>query len=221
MKFILNSSIHTLPTMNNLKQWKKASSDRCHLCKNKDSTFHCLSGCKVALDQERYTWRHDNIVRYIVDCVDTDKYTVYSDLPGFRTANGGSIPATMCVTLQKPDVVIVDETKKEVHMFELTVNWESLCDKNNSYKNDKYAHFLTDITTHKPSRTAFEIGVRGHISKENMLRLQQIHKFTKKSLKLKTFTNNLSALAVNSSFFIFTCRKQPVWSQIDFLSPPY
>ena len=53
--------------------------------------------------------------------MDKDKFTVYSDIPGFITTNGGSIPATMCVTLEKPDVVIVDDTKKKVHMFELTV----------------------------------------------------------------------------------------------------
>ena len=43
--------------------------------------------------------------------------------------------------------------------FELTVNWETLCDKHNKYKNDKYTHFLTDITRQTPNRTAFEGGV--------------------------------------------------------------
>ena len=161
------------------------------------------------------------MIRYIVECVEKDKFTVYSDKPGFRTANGGSIPATMCVTLQKPDVVILDDIKKEVHMFKLTVNWETLCDKNNKYKNDRYAHFLTDITTHTPSRTAFEVGGRGQISKDKMQRLQQIHKFTKQAKKLITFNNNLSAFAVNYSYFISTCRKQPVWSQTDYLGPPF
>ena len=221
MKFILNSNIHTLPTMNNLKQWKKASSDKCHLCKNRDSTLHCLSGCKVSLDQKRYTWRHDNLIRYIVECVDTARFTVYSDIPGFQTPNGGSIPAAMCVTLLKPDVVIVDEKLRKVHMFELTVNWESNCLKNNRYKMDKYAHFLTDITTYTPSITAFEVGVRGHISDDNMKRLHKLHRFVKKTIKLKTFTNNLSSLAVNSSFFIYTCRKNPVWSQTEYLGPPF
>ena len=115
--------------------------------------------------------------------VDKDKYTVYSDTPGFWTANGGSIPATLCVTLHTPDMAIVDDTKNEVHMFELTFTWKTLCDKNNKYKNDRYAHFLTDMTTYKPSRTAFEEGVTGQISKDNMQRLQQIHKFTKEKEK--------------------------------------
>ena len=98
-------------------------------------------------------------------------------------------------------------------MFELTVNWESNCLKNNGYKMDKYAHFLTDITTYIPSITAFDVGVRGHISNDNMKRWHELQKIVKKTIKLETFTNNLSSLAVNSSFFIYTCRKNPVWSQ--------
>ena len=221
MKFILNSNIHTLPTMNNLKLWSKASSDKCHLCGNRDNTHHCLSNCKVSLDQKRYTWRHDNLIRYIVDSVDTDRFTVFSDIPGFQTPNGGSIPASMAITTLKPDVVIVDENSKKVNMFELTVNWESNSEKNNTYKSNKYAHFLSDITTHSPTITPFEVGVRGHISKDNLERIRNLHYHMKKSIKLKTFTNNLSALAINSSFYIFTCRKEPSWSQKDYLSPPF
>ena len=221
MKFILNSSIHTLPTMNNLKLWSKTFSDRCHLCGNRDGTFHCLSNCKVSLDQKRYTWRHDNLIRYIVDSIDRDRFTVFSDIPGFQTPNGGSVPASMTVTTLKPDVVIVDTKQKKVDMFELTVNWESNSVKNNIYNSDKYAHFVKDITTHKASVTAFEVGVRGQISKENMSRLHSLHTFTKKNIKFKTFTNNLSALAVNSSYFIYTCRKQPMWNQTDYLGPPF
>jgi hypothetical protein len=48
---------------------------------------------------------------------------------------------------------------------------------------DKYAHFLTDITTYTPSITAFEVGVRGHISKDNFNRLREIHRFVKKTIK--------------------------------------
>ena len=67
MKFLLNSFINTLPTQDNLKLWSKTFSDKCHLCKNKDSSLHCLNGCKIALRQGRFTWRHDNIITYIVN----------------------------------------------------------------------------------------------------------------------------------------------------------
>ena len=95
MKFLLNATINTLPTAANLKRWKKSSSDLCKLCKRRETTNHVLNGCKVSLDTGRFTWRHNCIVNYIVNSVDS-KYTVYSDLPGHTAAGGGSIPPEMC-----------------------------------------------------------------------------------------------------------------------------
>ena len=88
-----------------------------YTCNNRDSTTHCLIGCKVSINQGRFTWRHTNIVNYIVQSVDTYKYKVYSDLPGHGTFNGGSLPLSMVVTNLKPDIVIVDENKKEEKIF--------------------------------------------------------------------------------------------------------
>ena len=92
MNFMLNSFTNTLPTQDNLKHWGKNISEKYHLCKNRDSTLHCLNGCKLALDQGRYTWRHNNIIIYIVKNVDTSKCKVHSDIAGYQTSNGGSLP---------------------------------------------------------------------------------------------------------------------------------
>ena len=75
-KFLLNATIHTLPTINNLKLWNKSVSDQCLLCKNRDSTLHTLNGCKVMLDQGRFTYRHDNILNYIVSKLEKNLYKV-------------------------------------------------------------------------------------------------------------------------------------------------
>jgi hypothetical protein len=173
-KFLLNSIIHTLPTMNNLKLWNKCVSDQCLLCKNRDSTLHTLNGCKVMLDQGRYTYRHDNIVNFIVSKIDTQLYKVYSDTHGLQTTNGGTIPATMTVTALKPDIVIVNEKSKTVEIFELTVPFETNIKARNKFKTDKYAHFATDIKTYKATITAFVVGSRGYLTKENEQRLKKI-----------------------------------------------
>ena len=149
MKFILNSSIHTLPTINNLKLWNKTFSDQCGLCGNRDSTHHCLSNCKVSLNQKRYTWRHDNLIKYIVDSVDISKFSVFSDIPGFQTTNGGSLPADMAVTTLKPDVVLLDHKEKTVHLFQLTVNWKS----NSKKKNIKIRQICTFYHGHHQIQT--------------------------------------------------------------------
>ena len=58
LKFLANAHIDTLPTAANLKRWKKSSSDKCKLCKGRQTTAHCLNICKVAMETGRWTLRH-------------------------------------------------------------------------------------------------------------------------------------------------------------------
>ena len=59
-------------------------------------------------------------INFIVNSVDP-KYKVFSDLPACEAAGGGTIPADLCVTNLKPDIVIIDNEKKILHIFELTI----------------------------------------------------------------------------------------------------
>ena len=80
MKFLLNACLDTLPKKTNLLQWGKTTSDMCKLCldanqdlqgRRKETTHNTLNGCKVSLNQQRYTyvntWRHNNILKYICE----------------------------------------------------------------------------------------------------------------------------------------------------------
>ena len=78
LKFMLNACIDTLPTPANLKRWKYGASDKCKLCGNKGTTNHILNCCAVMLKTDRYTWRHNNLINFIVTNVDKSKFKVYS-----------------------------------------------------------------------------------------------------------------------------------------------
>ena len=56
------------------------------------------------------TWRHDSVLSYIVSTVDPT-LTVSSDIPGHTAPAGGSIPPQLCVTVQKPEKVIINKEK--------------------------------------------------------------------------------------------------------------
>ena len=114
MKFLSNAAIDTLPTAANLQRWKKSPSDKCKLCLGCQTTDHCLNICKVGLDTGRWTWRHNNVLKYIIDSLDTTKFLVFSDLPGLEAAGGGTIPPEICVTNLKPDIVILDKKKEGI-----------------------------------------------------------------------------------------------------------
>ena len=105
MKFLMNAAIDTLPTTANLFKWKKTTSNKCKLCKSIQTTRHILNICKFSLENGKFLWRHNNIVNYVLQCLDQTKFTIYSDLPG-HTVGAGSIPPEICITTQKPDIVI-------------------------------------------------------------------------------------------------------------------
>ena len=220
MKFLLNAAIDTLPTNANLFKWNKRTNDKCVLCKCRETTSHILNGCKVSLEMGKYLWRHNTIINYLVQSVDTSKFKVFSDLPD-HTVDGGSIPADICITAQKPDLVIIDEKSNMIHIFELTVPIEHCIEDRHKQKSNKYAHFLTDIQHMNTFVTCFEIGSRGYVSTRNQNSLNTLHKFMKPGLKLKKFKQNISALSGYSSYHIFLCRKDPVWTSPNYILPTF
>ena len=72
LKFALNAGIKNLPTLDNLKRWGKRVNNRCPFCGNIQTLLHVLSNCSVALDQGRYTWRHNSVLLSIVTILHND-----------------------------------------------------------------------------------------------------------------------------------------------------
>ena len=54
-----------------------------------------------------------------------DEITLFADLPGHQI-NGGSIPADIVSTSQRPDRVIINRKTKEISLFELSVSFEKM-----------------------------------------------------------------------------------------------
>ena len=103
------------------------------------------------------------------------------------------------ITGQKPDIVIINEKKKEAHLFELTVPFTTRIKESNELKTDRYDHFLTDINSDYTSTvTAFECCSRGLVTKENKDSFRKLHKFTDRSTPLKTFIKNIYYISIPS-----------------------
>ncbi|KAI8494325.1 hypothetical protein Bbelb_280850 [Branchiostoma belcheri] len=69
LSFAVHTSIHTLPTFCNLATWGKRSSDRCKLCGNRETLHHVLNHYSVSLQQGRYTFPHNRILKHIMDSI--------------------------------------------------------------------------------------------------------------------------------------------------------
>ena len=221
MKWLLNASINTLPSKANLRQWGKVTNDKC-FCSKKQTLNHILNGCKTALEQGRFTWRHDSILNYIANCLDMKNFSCYVDLEGHQTPAGGTLPPEVIVSTLKPDIVIIDNKNKQVKIFELTVPGENRISEAHRLKTEKYQHFSSDIKSHTATVLPFEIGSHtGFISRENIKTLHTLHKHCKKDIKLKQFMKNISSISVISSYFIFNCRNEREWGKASYILSPF
>ena len=77
----------------------------------------------------------------------------------------------------------------------------------------KDEHFITDITNMDVSFYPLAIGSKGYISLSNKANLKKLPKFCKPSVSFKAMCENLSSLAVLSSYHIFRKRKTLDWDQ--------
>ena len=134
------------------------------------------------LESDRYTWTHNKIVNFIVTNMDS-KFKVYIDLQGWEAPGGGTIPPALCVTNLKPDIVIIDEHKKTLHIFELTMPLNRNIDDRNKEKTLKYTPFPTDIIGYNCTLNCFEISSTGFINTRNKTTLNTLHTFIKKSIQ--------------------------------------
>ena len=67
--FLIKAVYDLLPTPHNKHLWF-GEEEGCELCGARGTLQHILTGCKVALCQGRYKWRHDQVLREIAQCVD-------------------------------------------------------------------------------------------------------------------------------------------------------
>ena len=136
-KFLINSTLNTLPTRDNLTRWGKTISAACDRCGNRETMHHVLSGCPTSLDQGRYTWRHDSVLNRIQEIVSK---TQDSNVEVFCDAGGRpwTIPPDILPTSDRPDLVILKRETNTILIFELTVPYELNIKKDHQYKCHKY-----------------------------------------------------------------------------------
>jgi hypothetical protein len=93
------------------------------------------------------TWRHDSILKHIPGYLKSaleslSTVEVYCDLEGLQAPGGGSIPASVMVQTQRPDLVILDGSDHGQHrisLVELMCPWDTDADKARDRKISRYA----------------------------------------------------------------------------------
>ena len=123
------------------------------------------------------------------------------------------------MTRLKPDIVIVDEIKEKLRIFELTVPLTTNIDQRNSEKTQKYTTFLTDITNYTCTLNCFEVSSTGYINARNKSTLTTLHSFLGKDMKKSVFLSNLNSLAWYGSYQLWLTREDKEFADPPFLIP--
>ena len=136
------------------------------------------------LEQGRFTFRHDSCLRTINDFLSGKLhpgFEIFSDLASRGSGPNWTIPFELVPTAQRPDLVVLNRTLKQVVIFELTVLWDKNVDNAHEFKMNKYAALVHDLQGigYVVDLYCFEVSVQGQITKANKARLKSlIHRYT-------------------------------------------
>ena len=222
LSFLLRAGSDTLPTPLNLARWRIQTDPRCPLCNSQRPTIlHILNGCPVALNQGRYTWRHDSVLAYIVSFLSPlldDDQTLYADLPGHRASDAplATIPTNIISTSSRPDLVL--HCGSEINLLELTVcsNTVEGFSGARARKQSKqvYIELVGDLEASGYSTTydTIEIGSLGHCTPATRKALNSFVQGCLSKSQSALLFRNLARTAISCSYSIYISRDQSDWN---------
>jgi len=197
--FARKAQIRCLATNANLQKWGKRDDDKCPWCAQRETDRHVLSNCTTSLNEGRYTWRHNAVLKEIIAVIQprlNPSYILYCDLPGYRN------PAEV-FPHSRPDVAV--EANGVYYVLELTCPHELNISQSHEYKMTKY-HNLVTINEKPVKLFAVEVTNLGFISRTNII------KFCKElSIKLEKYhLRRACEISLRCSYFIF-CYRHKLW----------
>ena len=85
MAFACRAATNSQATPDNLARWGRIVDPRCKLCTHSPCTLgHTLSSCTVALNQERFDYRHDSVLLYLLTALSSLGWKASSSTPTLR-----------------------------------------------------------------------------------------------------------------------------------------
>jgi hypothetical protein len=131
LSFTLNGQALTLPSPSNLRRWGFNPVASCQLCGRLGaSASHILAGCNVGLNQGRFTYRHNNILRSIL-----------CDLRGLIASSNRRLPCETTIPPISNSFILAGKkkaTKKSLVVYNkpllhLADDWELQVDLDGSF----------------------------------------------------------------------------------------
>ena len=202
--FTINYLNNTLPTRKNLLKWNLRQTSDCEFYLLPKTLLHVVAGCKVYLDQGRYTWRHNSALNFLATSFQAiNGSSLYADLPGFLS------PSIITGDQLRPDLLL--KTKENcLYVLELTIGFETNLSCNAIRKSEKYANLISDLK-HRLESVSFvnltisSLGIFGNscssfIYMSDSLSIDHQQK--------RCLMSKLSSTSIRTTYYIFSCRNE-------------
>ena len=157
--FSLKYLSNPLSTRKNLLKRSIAQSSACPFCLQSETLQHIVSSCKSYLDQGRYTWRYDSVLKFRANTLSAlPSCSIYADPPAFLSLSlvtGDSLrPAFLLIT-----------KNKTLYILELTIGFETNIKVNSDHKALKYnpLHYSLRSTYRKINFINLSLGAIGTV----------------------------------------------------------
>ena len=202
--------------MKNMVLWKKSENALCKVCYNTQTLQHAVSACKVHLEEGRYTWRHNSVLKIIADYLlsITNNIELYCDITGYMS------PCIITGEQKRPDIVVIDKQRSWVFVLELTVGFETRIKDNAVRKHNHYSGLCSELRN-QYNRVKFvniSVGALGILGKSS----RSFMDFISNDLLLDNQKTNyliakIGACCIRSTYYIF-CRKDKEWTEPNLLT---
>ena len=167
-----------------------------------------MTGCSTALDQGRYTWRHDSVLQVIFQNFKKNLplcYKLYADLPDCQASVSplSTIPPHITSTLSRPDLVLVSTDSIVLVELSVVTNTQHHFLAAKTRKEDRYGSLLSDLqhAGYLVDLVTIEVGSLGHFMPETVTKLSSI---CKKSIN--HILQQGARVAISCSYRIYNCQ---------------
>ena len=213
--FVTRYLNNTLANGTNTFKWRTSQTSTCGLCGGNETLGHVISGCNIAMQQGKYTWRHDSVLKAIASILSpiVGPTEIFCDCDPLLFKS----PSIISGNEYRPDLIIkLPESK--LLILELTVGYETNLKVNFDRKQEKYLTLIEDLNK------AYDV-------KYVNLSMSSIGTFYKESSNIKRefvkaglsedVYNHLIAkiieICIRCSYYIF-CTRGKKWNKTELIS---
>lgn len=212
--FAIRYLSNSLANNTNKVLWGIKNTAACLLCLENQTLGHVIGGCKIALNEKRYNWRHDSILINLANFLSKmNTLKIYCDVEGTDYHN----PSIISGESKRPDMLIINNDHCIV--LELTVGFETNMCKNSTRKMLHYKELMKHLSG-KYKFTTFvnlsmgAIGVYDKAAQSLLLALKstQVNE-TETNYIIKKLIN----ICIRTTYYIF-CQRDKPWNNPKLMS---